>query len=290
VKSAAGFYSANNLLDLIIGQEGSLAIITRATIRLTNPAEAFFSIFALFDSETDAMGLVEALRDQSTDHPDIDPSSIEWFDEACLELIHAASPNFPSSGAAGVWCEQEISDESLESSMEQWFDILDQHNADLDASIFAQDKRGHNEIARLRHAIPAGINEQVVANKMTKVGTDCSVPNAALRQMMEEYKKAPMKSYLFGHIGDNHLHLNLLPTNEEELGLAKQFYRDLCRKAVELGGSVSAEHGIGKLKREHLAEMVGQDTLESFIDLKEHLDPAWILGRGNVISQSSNKS
>jgi D-lactate dehydrogenase (cytochrome) len=99
-----------------------------------------------------------------------------------------------------------------------------------------------------------------------------------------------MESYLFGHIGDNHLHLNLLPKSASELKLAKQFYRQLCRKAVALGGSVSAEHGIGKLKREHLAEMVGQSTLSTFVALKRHLDPAWILGRGNVIAQSSTES
>jgi D-lactate dehydrogenase (cytochrome) len=290
VKSAAGFYSADNLLDLIIGQEGALAIITQATIRLTTPSESFFSIFALFDSEADALNLVEILRDDPSDYPGVSPSSIEWFDGACLELIRAASPSFPKSGAAGVWCEQEVTASALDDSMEQWFDILERHNADLESSIFAQDKRAHNEIARLRHAIPAGINEQVVANKMTKVGTDCSVPNSALREMMEEYKRAPMESYLFGHIGDNHLHLNLLPKSASELKLAKLFYRQLCRKAVALGGSVSAEHGIGKLKREHLAEMVGQSTLSSFVALKRHLDPAWILGRGNVIAQSSTES
>jgi len=286
VKSAAGFYDGNNLLDLMVGQEGALAIITKATIKLTRPAEAFFSIFALFEEEDDAINLVEALRANPNGYPAVSPSSIEWFDEECLKLIRSSSPSFPSSGVAGIWCEQEADSSALDISMEQWFEILEIHKADLEQSIFAQDKRGHDEIARLRHAIPAGINEQVVANKMTKVGTDCSVPDEALREIMAEYKKAPMESYLFGHIGDNHLHLNLLPKNSDELIIAKQFYRDLCRKAVELGGSVSAEHGIGKLKRDHLAEMVGPKTICSFVELKRHLDPAWILGRGNVITQS----
>ncbi len=290
VKCAAGFYSADNLLDLIIGQEGALAIISRATIKLTTPSESFFSIFALFNNESDALDFVELIRDNPSNHPGVDPSLIEWFDRACLELIRTSSQSFPTSGVAGVWCEQEVRASELDDSLEKWFDILERYNADLECSIFAQDIRGHNELARLRHAIPAGINEQVVANKMTKVGTDCSVPNSALRDMMAEYKKAPMTSYLFGHIGDNHLHLNLLPKNDKELKLAKQFYKELCIKAIELGGSVSAEHGIGKLKREHLAEMVGQSTLNSFVALKRHLDPAWILGRGNVIAQSSNKS
>jgi FAD/FMN-containing dehydrogenase len=88
---------------------------------------------------------------------------------------------------------------------------------------------------------------------------------------------------LFGHIGDNHLHLNLLPTTEAELAQARTFYDGLARRAVALGGTVSAEHGIGKLKRAHLSWMVGPATLQRFRALKRHLDPAWILGRGNLL-------
>ncbi|MEE2750197.1 MAG: FAD-linked oxidase C-terminal domain-containing protein, partial [Myxococcota bacterium] len=98
------------------------------------------------------------------------------------------------------------------------------------------------------------------------------------------YEHAPLDHVLFGHIGDNHLHLNLLPKTAIELEEARSWYREICRKAVALGGSVSAEHGIGKLKRAHLADMLGASTLAQFTALKRELDPAWILGRGNILS------
>ena len=60
-------------------------------------------------------------------------------------------------------------------------------------------------------------------------------------------------------------------------------YKELARLAVSLGGTVSAEHGIGKLKRDLLAEMVGPDTLRQFRSLKRTVDPQWILGRGNLL-------
>ena len=69
--------------------------------------------------------------------------------------------------------------------------------------------------------------------------------------------KVSMPSVLFGHIGDNHLHLNLLPRNPAELEEARGLYVQLAHKAVSLGGSVSAEHGIGKIKKGLLAHMVG---------------------------------
>ena len=90
---------------------------------------------------------------------------------------------------------------------------------------------------------------------------------------------------LFGHIGDSHLHLNLLPANKMELDQARDIYKQLARQAVSFGGTVSAEHGIGKIKKELLAEMVGKEVISSFQCLKKHLDPNWILGRSNLFSR-----
>ena len=141
-----------------------------------------------------------------------------------------------------------------------------------------------SQLLALRHAIPAGINEQVVRNGMPKVGTDLAVPDAALDEMMDAYEAATLPHVLFGHIGDNHLHLNLLPRTAAELEEAHAFYDALAHRAIALGGTVSAEHGIGKLKRRHLAWMVGDEVIDQFRSLKRHLDPAGILGRGNVFA------
>ena len=100
--------------------------------------------------------------------------------------------------------------------------------------------------------------------------------------MMDAYEQAPMAYALFGHLGDNHLHLNLLPKTADELATARAFYVDLARKAVALGGSVSGEHGIGKTKKNQLAIMLAPETLEAFRALKRHLDPANVLGRGTM--------
>ena len=136
----------------------------------------------------------------------------------------------------------------------------------------------------LRHAIPAGVNERVVRNGMPKVGTDLAVPDAALDAMMDAYEAAPVDHVLFGHIGDNHLHLNLLPRTPAELATAKAYYDELARLAIRLGGTVSAEHGIGKTKVHQLGWMIGDDTVKAFRALKRFVDPGWILGRGNIVT------
>ncbi|MEM6927571.1 MAG: FAD-linked oxidase C-terminal domain-containing protein, partial [Myxococcota bacterium] len=164
---------------------------------------------------------------------------------------------------------------------------LAEHDALVDETLFADDDAGRARLHALRHAIPAGINEQIVRNGMPKVGTDLAVPDAALAEMMDHYEASPLPHVLFGHIGDSHLHLNLLPRTPDELVQARAFYDELAKHAIALGGTVSAEHGIGKLKRQHLAWMVGAEVMAQFRALKRHLDPADILGRGNVLGDAN---
>ena len=121
---------------------------------------------------------------------------------------------------------------------------------------------------------------------MPKIGTDFSVPDSALNEMMQQYASVDLQNVLFGHIGDNHLHLNLFPKNESELKYARQIYRDLALKAVALGGSVSAEHGIGKIKTQLLSDMMGAHVVKLYREIKAHLDPSSILGRGNLFGAS----
>jgi FAD/FMN-containing dehydrogenase len=95
-----------------------------------------------------------------------------------------------------------------------------------------------------------------------------------------------MATVCFGHIGDSHLHLNFLPRDAAELAEARRRYLELAKKAVSLGGTVSAEHGIGRLKKAHLAWMVPPDVLDGWRRLKRAADPAGVLGRGVLFDPS----
>ncbi|MFH0887340.1 MAG: FAD-linked oxidase C-terminal domain-containing protein, partial [bacterium] len=118
---------------------------------------------------------------------------------------------------------------------------------------------------------------------------DMAVPDKGFDEMFHAYYdvlgSCGMDNLVFGHIGENHLHVNILPKTEEEVIKAKAIYLDLVKRAVELGGTPSAEHGIGKLKHVFLKEMVGQAGLDEMVRVKKVLDPACILGRGNVFPQ-----
>jgi len=285
-KTAAGYAPARRLIDLFIGQEGTLGVITRATVKLIPMPPEVMGVLAWFPNRQTALGFVGVARDaarQSAQGP-LSPRCLEYLDHNCLELAKGRVDDLPADARVALFCEQELHGEE-EAHLEAWWEALSQSRALVDDTWVTTDDAGRARLHALRHAIPAGINERVVANGMPKVGTDLAVPDEALDVLMDAYEAAPMAHALFGHVGDNHLHLNLLPTNADELAMAKAYYDELAALAVSHGGTVSAEHGIGKLKRAHLAHLVGPEVLAAFRALKVHLDPAWVLGRDNVLER-----
>ena len=286
VKTAAGFFPADNLLDLMIGQEGSLGIITRARLKIIDAPVDVLGLIVFFPDLPSCLQFVDRARHgaarggNAATSDALNPRAIEYFDHHALALARERVPDIPAEAHDALFIEIEHDGEP---PLDDWWEALLETGALADDTIVADDASSRKRLYAVRHAIPAGVNETVVANGMPKVGTDFAVPDAALAEMMEAYSTVEMPSVCFGHIGDNHLHLNFLPRTASELEQARSEYKRLALKAVSLGGTVSAEHGIGKIKRALLSEMVGPEVLSSFVRLKRHLDPAWVLGRGTMI-------
>jgi FAD/FMN-containing dehydrogenase len=269
VKTAAGYFPATNLLDLVIGAEGTLGVITRARVRLLPLPAEVLTLFAYFPDRASMLAFVNQARTMG-------PRCIEYFDHHSLTLIRGRIPDVPLADSAILL---EIEHEG-EPPLETWFDALSAHAALLDDTIVATDDASRAKLQAVRHAAPATVNEIIARNGVQKVGTDFAVPDAALPEMMAAYDQPDLQTVCFGHIGNSHLHLNFLPRNQDELAEARRRYLELARKAVALGGTVSAEHGIGRLKKAHLALMVPPAVLEGWRALKRAADPNWILGRG----------
>jgi FAD/FMN-containing dehydrogenase len=285
VKTAAGYAPARELIDLFIGMEGTLGVLTRAGVRLTDLPDDVIGLLAFFEDRSSAVDFMRTARAAARTAPrgPLSPRCLEYFDGACLALAAAQGAEVPAGAGAALFCEQEVWGElSADDHVGAWYEALVEAGALADDTILATDSAGRARLHRVRHAIPAGINEVVVRNRMPKLGTDLSVPDDGLDAMMDLYERSPVEHVLFGHLGNNHLHLNMLPRTADELAAAKAWYDELARRAVALGGSVSAEHGIGKVKVHQLRWMLGEETLKGMRDLKRFLDPGWILGRGTL--------
>ena len=138
---------------------------------------------------------------------------------------------------------------------------------------------------------PETINAIIAERKkqypeLHKLGTDLAVPDDRLRDMWQVYKDslsaADLQWVAFGHIGNNHVHINILPRNGSELQEGLKLYGHFAAKAVEFKGTVSAEHGIGKMKTNFLELMYSPDHLDEMRAVKLALDPENLLNPGNI--------
>jgi D-lactate dehydrogenase (cytochrome) len=118
------------------------------------------------------------------------------------------------------------------------------------------------------------------------------VPNSELQnfylQITNEVKKNDLDYVVYGHFGNSHLHLNMLPRNDKEFKVAQNLYRQFCKEAISIGGTFSAEHGVGKNKKEYLISMYGFEAVNMMIQIKKRFDPELILGIGNIFDIKAN--
>lgn len=301
VKNAAGYFAKDgmDLIDLFIGQEGTLGIITDVELGLVKRPEKIFSAFVFFDKEPDAWSFAAEARDMSKKahspgSPGLDALSIEYFDSNALRILSEKNPNVPPGARAAIFFEQETSATGEDAIVNPWLDLISRHNASQDDTWVALTNEDTERFNSFRHAIPEAVNEIVKRNGFQKLSTDIAVPGAGLGQMLRYYTDtlagSKMEHVIFGHIGESHVHVNILPGNDAELARARSIVIDFVKKAVLLGGTISAEHGVGKIKHKYLEMMYGKAGIMEMARMKKALDPNCLLGLDNLFPREMLKS
>ncbi|MBI5807580.1 MAG: FAD-binding oxidoreductase [Ignavibacteriales bacterium] len=289
-KNAAGYFCKENmdLIDLFIGSEGTLGVITEIKLKLIEYNENVFSCIIFFENENDAFNFIDESRDLSLNSSSvIDARGIEFFDHHTLNYLRNDFANVPDNCCA-VWIEQEIlnNEEEINGA---WFDLISKHNANVDLVWIAFDKKEEEKFKEFRHAIAWKVNEIVARRNLRKVGTDVAVPLENFRQfyswMKNLVEQNSIEYVVYGHLGNCHPHLNMIPKDENEFELSKKLYSLICKEAVRLKGTVSAEHGIGKSKRDYLLMMYGENVVREMANLKLVFDPNKILNIGNIFDE-----
>jgi FAD/FMN-containing dehydrogenases len=284
VKNSAGYFAGEgtDYVDLFIGQEGTLSIITEVELSLSRLPYKIFSSFVFFKERKDAWSFAAEARRSSA-------LSIEYFDSNALRLLSLKRGNVPQDSQAAIFFEQELTKDREEQILDEWFKVIVKHNASLDDTWAAMNADECEAFNQLRYSIPESINEIVRHTGMRRLSTDIAVPEEKLSELMNFYvntlTSCGIEHVIFGHIGECHLHVNLLPKDEEEHKRSKDICLSFIRKGVSLGGTVSAEHGIGKTRREYLEEMYGRQGVMEMARIKKALDPNWILGLDNIFSK-----
>ncbi len=287
-KNASGYYCSPDmdLIDLFIGSEGTLGIITKVKLKLLDMPSHTISCVTFFNDETDALNFIDESRELSLSGNIISPRGLEFFDENALNFLRPDYPNIDTNVKCAVWFEQETNDDEL---LDEWIKLINKHNASEEVAWLAIDKNEQDKFKDFRHAISWKVNEFVASRGLRKVGTDVSVPQNSFREfyfwMKRTVENNGLDYVVYGHFGDCHPHLNMLPKNQEQFAIARQVYSQICKEAVRLKGTVSAEHGIGKAKREYLLMMYGQQVISEMAKLKVALDNNKILNIGNIFEE-----
>jgi D-lactate dehydrogenase (cytochrome) len=284
-------------LDLFIGSEGTLGVIVEIEVKLLLKPEAIFSGVVFFSLESELLAFVSDARARSFANrteaahfkPGIDARALEYFDIESLRFLREKYEKIPAESVGAIFFEQETTTATEDLLFQEWQSLLESHHALVDQSWFATDEVDQMRLREFRHQLPVLMNEWFSRYEQRKVSTDMAVPDgefpALLRSYQEALRATDLRYTIFGHIGDNHVHLNILPRNNTEAARAREVYLTLVRRAIAAGGTVSAEHGIGKLKRPYLEMLYGETHLREMARLKRAFDPAAILGRGNIFSE-----
>jgi FAD/FMN-containing dehydrogenase len=270
-KFSAGYPLAPGMemVDLIVGNEGTIGVVTEAELQfLPAPRERLGGV-VFFPSEETAMAAVDRWR------PTPRLNMIEYIDQASLQMMEVRH-----KAALMIELEEDENGDTAD------IDMADALEAD---SWFAMTAADRERFRVFRHTLAEKANNRVRRTGFPKFGTDYAVPLDKSREMMREYRRAldkefPGKYVIYGHIGDAHVHVNAFPESKEEYERGKQVMTDLARAAVALGGTVGAEHGLGKRKTHLLELQYPPDQIEAMKNVKRRFDPDWLLGRGTLFS------
>lgn len=281
-KNAAGYALEpdGEWVDLLAGSEGTLAIITEAELQLLPEPSEILSGVVFFEDDDLALNAVDEWRGL----PEL--RLLEYMDAPALHLLRAAYPEIPEGANAALLVEQNVLGKP-DTAVDLWADLLLQQEALADDSWFGFSAADRERFRQFRHTLPSIVVERVRRNGYPKYGTDFAVPIHRHRELHSFYRRRceeefPQQYTIFGHVGDANNHVNLMPGTPEQAHRGEGLIYEFAEIVVSLGGTVAAEHGIGKSKTDLLGLMYTPKEIEAMRKVKRRLDPNWLLGPGTI--------
>ncbi len=275
-----------DLTRLLIGSEGTLALITEATLKLTPKPPASRALRAGFRNMQAAAAAVSAIMAQP-----VIPAALEFIDPAALKLARNWQPlDLPEAVQALLLMEIDGQPEQLD-AMEAAIEQASRHPERCDfAAARSTEERQALWAARkalspsLRHVAPKKLNEDVV------------VPVSRMAELIEHLGRLSEQHGIaivnFGHAGNGNIHVNLLydPDDPQQAQRADACLQAVFQTVLELGGTLSGEHGIGLVKRAHAGLEIHGAALEVMHAIKQALDPLNLLNPGKMLPECGHNT
>ncbi|MFZ5650966.1 MAG: FAD-binding oxidoreductase [Bacillota bacterium] len=280
VKNVTGY----NLVQLFIGSEGTLGVITEAILRLIPLPPARRTASAAFNRLEQAAETVTAILNSG-----IVPSTLELMDQKSINYVEDfLGLGLSRHAEAMLLIEVDGMDEAVTAEMSRIARICREMNAE--SFTIARHGAEAEQLRRARQAVSPAISRV----RPTKIGEDICVPRSAIPAMVREIQKIGerygLPIVIFGHAGDGNLHPNILTDkrDHEEMLKVNRAIHDLFESAVRLGGTLSGEHGIGLTKKPYLKMDLSPETINLMGSIKRTLDPLGILNPNKIFGGVSD--
>lgn len=282
IKSVAGY----DLVSLLVGSEGTLGVITEATLRLLPMPAARGTLLAVFDAIDLAAKAVGAIL-----RAGVIPSALEFVDQETLKCIQAHQPlGLPEGAAAVLVIEVDGRPAEVDAAAEQVVAVLEQVGAVRIER--AADQAEADRLWRARR----GAGPALARIAPHKFNEDIVVPIARLPEAVggihEIAQQHDIACACFGHAGDGNIHANFLvhPDDEDEAARVERAVEQTFDLVVSLGGSITGEHGVGTTKQPYLAKELSPEVLAAMGRIKRALDPNGIMNPGKVLPADKTES
>ena len=287
-KNTVGYAPVHDLVDWFVGSEGTLGVILEAELGLLPLPAWVIGLSIPFPSESDALSFVIAARESAT----LSPRCLEFLDSGAFAIARGAAqdPSWAIDATALIYTELAGGD-SDEPPLDAWLGLASAHRASLDDIRVYEGESALRDARRLRHAVPATMHERAAphrANGGRRISTDWAVPYHRLGDALAASRRAVDSRGLaqpvtFGHAGNGHPHQNFIARDGAELERITDAVSETLRAVIGLGGTVAAEHGIGKIKSRWLPLQMSATQQAMMRAVKRELDPLNLLARGNIL-------
>lgn len=281
IKNVTGY----DVTNLIVGSEGTLAVITEATLRLYPKPQATVTLMALFDNLIDSGHSISNILSEG-----IIPAKLEIMDQASIRAVEEYQPTgLPIDVEAMILVELDGHPVAIEQEIEVVRNVCTKYNARKVEIAKTEEKALALWKARKL------VSPAIVRNKPTKISEDATVPRSKIPEMFARLKeirqKYDVELVIFGHAGDGNLHPNIITdaNDLEEMKRVEKAVTEIFEAAIELGGTLSGEHGIGTLKAPFLEMELGEVGVDMMKRIKQAWDPNNILNPGKIFAEKGQK-
>ncbi len=286
-KNCAGYFGFQNPMDFFIGSEGTLGFVTQIDLSLTDLPQDFYSMFIPFKTEKDAINFCYNVREKN-----LDVRCLEYFDRNCVNFLKSNRDDFDINGDFIIFMEFEFDGEREEDLLNFWFSFFEENGVSVDDILVAESCSKKEKLKEFRHFIPATINEisqKYVFSGGGKISTDWAVFLKDLedtilffRNILKDSGFSDENIFCFGHVGNGHPHFNILTKNATEKMDGIEAVEKISKYVCKIGGTITAEHGIGKVKKRFLKYYYDPIVFSWMKNFKRELDPNLIFSPGNI--------